>query len=261
MTTVERTTADEAVDEQTVIIATLRRCLRASAPEDVVAAVMDAVRDLGGEVLPPSASAVDSFPVDLSFGDGDPLVPVATGAASARLARVLPGLVEDARTAVARIRQEVHLEESATTDALTGLANRRVAMRVLGRLDVGDTVVYIDLDHFKRVNDTLGHDAGDGVLRAFARSMRAVARAGDTVGRHGGEEFVMLLPRTGVDGALVVLDRLRWMWEAARPQPVTFSAGVATVASSGGRAALNRADAALYAAKRAGRDRVEVADG
>ena len=148
---------------------------------------------------------------------------------------------------------------SATSDPLTGLTNRRVAMRVLGRLGVGDTVVFVDLDFFKIVNDTLGHDAGDDVLRAFARSLRTVARAADTVGRIGGEEFLLLLPTTDTHGALSLLERLRELWDTAKPHSVTFSAGVAAVGVAGSRAALSDADAALFAAKRAGRNRVEVA--
>lgn len=245
--------------ESLVLVTALRRLLRAESPDDVAAAVKDAVIDIGGAVAPVASNPADSFPVDISFGLGDPLLPVATGQAAATLQRILPNLVEDARVAFARTNREAYLEVSATSDPLTGLANRRVTMRVLGRLGVGDTVVFVDLDRFKEVNDTLGHAAGDEVLRVFARSLRAVARASDTVGRFGGEEFVLLLPMTSADGAVILVRRLRDLWAMARPQPVTFSAGIAVVGAGGSRAALSEADRALYRAKQGGRDRIEVA--
>lgn len=246
-------------DAAFVVVSTLRLFLRASSPEDVVVAMFDAVRDLGGTVAPAAAPPTGSLPIDISFGIGEPMLPVATGATAAQLQRILPTLVEDARVAVSRTNLEAHLQASATIDPLTGLTNRRVAMRVLSRLAPGDTVVFVDLDRFKLVNDTLGHGAGDAVLRAFAGSLQTVARAGDTVGRLGGEEFLLLLPRTGVDGALSVVERLRELWSTSRRHSVTFSAGIAAVAAGGGSGALRDADRALYSAKRAGRDRVEVA--
>ncbi len=242
-----------------VLIATLRSFLRASSPDAVAAAMAAAVRALGGDVASAAERPGGSIPVDISFGVGEPQLPVATGPALARLERILPGLVEDGRVAVGRIHRAAYLQTSATSDPLTGLTNRRLAMRVLSRLAVGDTVMFVDLDFFKKVNDTLGHEAGDGVLRSFGRSLQAVARAGDTVARLGGEEFLLLLPRTGIDGALAAAERLRTQWAATRPQPVTFSAGVVTVAHDGGISALRQADQALYRAKQAGRDRVEVA--
>ena len=219
----------------------------------------DAVRGLGGDVAAAAERPGGSIPIDISFGVGEPMLPVAEGPAYAALERLLPGLVEDGRVAMAGVRRAAYLQASATSDPLTGLTNRRVAMRVLNRLSVGDTVVFVDLDFFKKVNDTFGHEAGDDVLRAFGRSLQTVARAGDTVGRLGGEEFLLLLPRTGIDGALAVAARLRAHWEATRLHPVTFSAGMVTVAANGGVSALRDADQALYRAKQAGRDRVEVA--
>ncbi|MEO5900343.1 MAG: GGDEF domain-containing protein [Ilumatobacteraceae bacterium] len=172
---------------------------------------------------------------------------------------LLPGLAEDARVVLERIRRETHFVDAASNDVLTGLPNRRVAMRVLGRLHDGDSVAMIDLDHFKEVNDTLGHGAGDEVLRGFARALRMAIRASDTAGRIGGEEFLLLLPAASPDDALAVLDRLRLVWAEIRPSPITFSAGVATVTDGAQREALTRADEALYAAKNSGRDRFEVA--
>jgi diguanylate cyclase (GGDEF)-like protein len=172
---------------------------------------------------------------------------------------VLPSLVADAHVALDRVRREAQLATSATTDSLTGLATRGVAMRQLSRLEPEDCIVMIDLDRFKALNDSLGHAAGDAVLRSFALALQDVRRASDTAGRHGGEEFVLLLPRTDAVGARRLLGRLRDAWLVVRPHPITFSAGVALVGEDDPRTALRRADDALYAAKRRGRDRVETA--
>ncbi|MEW6154995.1 MAG: GGDEF domain-containing protein [Actinomycetota bacterium] len=244
-----------------LVLGTVRRLLRARTEEEVVGALIDVVRDLGGVIVPPSESGADQLPVDVTFGLGGPLVPSGRPEVLATLSEVLPPLVDDAHVALERARVQVHLAESAATDVLTGLANRRSTMRVLARLGRGDTVAMVDLDHFKRVNDTYGHDAGDAVLRSFARAVRGVVRTADTAGRIGGEEFVLLLPHTSPAGAVELLARLRVAWAAVRPYEVTFSGGVAAVGPSGPRAALARADSALYAAKGNGRDRVEVADG
>jgi diguanylate cyclase (GGDEF)-like protein len=243
-----------------VLLGAARALLRAAKEEEVVGVVIEAVRDLGGGIAPPSTHGSGELPVDVSLGVGGPLVPTGDPGTLLVLGSVLPSLVDDAQVALARLRRETHFAESASTDALTGLPNRRAAMRVLGRLRAGDTVVMLDLDHFKAVNDTLGHDAGDAVLRAFARSVRSVVRAFDSPGRLGGEEFVLLLPHTDTDGALTLLARLRVAWLTVRPHPVTFSAGVAAVHARAAREALTRADEALYRAKNGGRDRFEVAE-
>lgn len=246
-------------DERDVIVAALRALLRATTGEEVAAAVARAVRELGGTLVPP-VGGLDELPVDVTFGSAEPLVPTGDPPTLAVLRAVLPALVDDAHVALDRTRRESHLAESALTDPLTGLANRRVAMRVLGRLRDGDSVVVVDLDHFKQINDTSGHAAGDTVLRAFAATLRGVVRASDTAARFGGEEFLLLLPRTDVAGAVELLDRVRATWETTRPAPVTFSAGIAAV-DGDPAAALASADEALYRAKAAGRNRVEAADG
>ncbi len=140
----------------------------------------------------------------------------------------------------------------------TGLANRRVLDRVLPRAEDA-AVIMVDLDHFKRLNDTYGHAAGDAVLVAFGRLLVREVRAGDISCRIGGEEFVIVAARTTVPDALALIGRLRAAWSAAAPQPVTFSAGVAAAGTLGGARALLAADAALYRAKALGRDRTEVA--
>jgi diguanylate cyclase (GGDEF)-like protein len=166
------------------------------------------------------------------------------------------------------------LREQATTDALTGLANRRTILETLGRelersrrAGTPCAVVFVDLDHFKRINDTHGHAAGDAVLRQAATTMRCTLRPYDLLGRYGGEEFVAVLPGCDVAGARAAAERLRAAVAAAPTLVgelalrVTCSIGVA-----GGGAArgadrdrlLSAADAALYRAKQSGRDRVMV---
>jgi two-component system cell cycle response regulator len=166
-----------------------------------------------------------------------------------------------------RTRNRVLAEESRT-DALTGLPNRRALDEELARvasaaLRHGHAYVVgvLDIDHFKAVNDTWGHEAGDAVLVAIADVLRETLRTEDVVGRWGGEEFVVVLPMTPLDGALVVIDRLR-AEVSTRPLAidggeqirVTMSAGCA--AGTGAvAAALRLADDALYRAKLTGRDR------
>ena len=148
------------------------------------------------------------------------------------------------------------LERRAHVDPLTGVGNRYDLSRMLAALRPGDAVALLDLDHFKRLNDTAGHAAGDDVLRKAGALLRQVARREDTVIRYGGEEFLVLLPGAGDAGATSFDARLRAAWADAQPG-VTFSTGIAVVdaATTGGAAAVAHADEALYAAKAAGRAR------
>lgn len=162
--------------------------------------------------------------------------------------------------------------ELATRDALTGLLNRRAMVELLARehprIERGQgplVVALLDIDLFKRINDDLGHGAGDEVLRRFASLIQSQLRAADALARWGGEEFLLLMPGTRADDARVVLDRLRDAvaaggFEAITPQlKVSFSAGVAEVLEGETQdAAIDRADRALYRAKQGGRNRVEV---
>jgi diguanylate cyclase (GGDEF)-like protein len=170
---------------------------------------------------------------------------------------------------------EARIRELAVTDELTGLSNRRhVGERLAAELDrarrYGETVscVLFDVDRFKLVNDTHGHDAGDAVLRAIGAAARGECRASDVVGRWGGEEFLLVLPRTGAAGALTIASRLREAVEQVRVHHAgetlgaTASFGVATIVpgeEATDADAVKRADEALYRAKAGGRNRVELA--
>lgn len=181
-------------------------------------------------------------------------------------------LLEDVGTHVALVLRQARLlaevNRLADHDALTGLVNRRVMVdRIeteLGRAQrSGDetSLVFLDLDHFKAVNDTKGHAEGDRVLAAVGVVLRSELRAHDVAARWGGEELVVLLPATPIDEATTTADRLR-VAIAEATGGVTASAGVASSPGSGGTAGslLSTADAALYHAKRTGRDRTCVAD-
>ena len=161
----------------------------------------------------------------------------------------------------------------ASHDELTGLPNRHQVMELLAheerrapRQVAPLCISLLDLDHFKNVNDTLGHLAGDEALRRFAAIMGAALRAGDVLARWGGEEFILLLPATPLDEAARVLERLRercndrQSWGDRPELQVSFSAGLsAHVAGEPTQLAIARADAALYQAKRSGRNRLEIA--
>ncbi|GAB6194800.1 hypothetical protein PAGU2595_000990 [Lysobacter xanthus] len=156
----------------------------------------------------------------------------------------------------------------ADTDPLTGVLNRRAVRDELAARLQGDealSVLYLDLDHFKRVNDRLGHEGGDRVLRLFVDVLRRVLRDRDVVGRYGGEEFVVGLAAAGPEEAQAVAERIRSSLRARAAVVeadlvLTVSIGVAT--RRRGESLddlLRRADAALYTAKDSGRDRVQAA--
>lgn len=165
-------------------------------------------------------------------------------------------------------RMEASLElkrQLADTDALTGLANRRALedrMVALCNANSGDaSLLILDIDHFKVINDQLGHAAGDRALRHVAEQLQAGLRPGDFLARYGGEEFVAVLG-AGPDEAMQVAQRLRLRIEKVRfhsnnaPVPVTLSCGVTTVrADDTPESVFERADNALYDAKAAGRNR------
>ncbi|WP_462389072.1 diguanylate cyclase [Acidovorax sp. Q11] len=162
------------------------------------------------------------------------------------------------------------LDLQARTDALTGLLNRRgfetqmaFALALARRSTRPLSLIAVDVDHFKRVNDTYGHEAGDEVLRRLARTLETRLRGSDVIARLGGEEFVALLPDTDLEGARAIAQTLVTAM-AQQQDPVvgtiTVSAGVASMrgADDSGAAILRRGDMALYEAKGQGRNRVCV---
>lgn len=168
------------------------------------------------------------------------------------------------------------LQQISRTDPLTGLANRRSRDDRLEqewlrtqRAEVPLSVIAIDVDHFKKFNDTHGHEEGDRCLRAVGEMLRTGVRSGvDLAARHGGEEFMLILPGIGHDAAISVAERIRGMVATCHqpydlPERVTVSLGVATIDPAPGRSVREltmAADAALYRAKLAGRNRYEMAE-
>jgi len=159
------------------------------------------------------------------------------------------------------------IRELSRTDSLTGLANRRYfqeryehAFSLARRHNAPLSVVMLDLDHFKYVNDTYGHDAGDTVLKHFGQLVRQNCRHEDFAARFGGEEFIMYLSHTTAEEALELAERVRQIVAQAdmleNRHQVTVSIGVAHISEADSPEALiKRADQALYAAKKAGRNR------
>lgn len=194
-----------------------------------------------------------------------------------RQLRSISFAVKAARHAEDTVASQATLEEQARRDALTGLFNRHYLDQALAKAFKAASaqgamplsLIFLDLDHFKRVNDRYGHQTGDEVLRQFGQILLGQCRENDIAARYGGEEFVILLPNTPIEDAVNVAERLRSQLAAATytgPQgerlTVTLSAGVAahpTPATFGDlHEHLRAADRALYAAKLAGRNRIVV---
>ncbi|AKQ56480.1 sensor domain-containing diguanylate cyclase [Bordetella hinzii] len=176
---------------------------------------------------------------------------------------------EQLKAALAAVSRKIgtkfnQLRQDSLTDALTGLLNRRGLDEILQsepRYGRAMAVLAVDIDHFKSINDELGHAAGDAVIRGIAALLRSRARASDILGRLGGEEFVVLLPNTERPQALQAAERIRSAVESFQAVPggaCTVSVGVAVYPHEGASLTevLARADEALYEAKRGGRNRV-----
>jgi diguanylate cyclase (GGDEF)-like protein len=162
-------------------------------------------------------------------------------------------------------RAHQQILEISLTDELTGIRNRRYLM-THGAAQLREhptcAVALLDLDHFKRINDTLGHDGGDRVLREFASLLQNNLRGADTFARFGGEEFAVLFPETSPEAACEVLERIRAVMATAvwsslpTGQRITFTAGVADGSNGDLIEALHHADERLYEGKANGRDRI-----
>jgi diguanylate cyclase (GGDEF)-like protein len=275
--------------------------LEASSGEEALAKVRATPEAIDAVVLDVTMPGMDGFQV-LSQLKVDPrtsLIPIVFLSAAARESDVVRGvragaidylskpfsgpiLVTKIKAVLERARAERTLhdklrsaEESATTDGLTGLSNRRAFDQRLSEMVAHAvrhkeplSVVMLDIDYFKGINDEFGHLVGDLALVHLAGKLRSVARAGDQAFRYGGEEFVLLLAKCDRVGAVRVFHRLR---ESLRATPLALDGGGTRLVSvSGGIASaeddngfrlgnlVGRADEALYAAKRGGRDRAEV---
>ncbi len=165
------------------------------------------------------------------------------------------------------------LKEASTKDALTGIGNRRMTMDSLQaetaraeRLHRPLTLALADIDHFKSINDTYGHDAGDKVLIEIAHVIAAHIRDYDVCGRWGGEEFLIIMPEVSVPNGALIVERLRTticeLNICLGEQSIKLSASFGIAEYRPGESiseTIKRADAALFAAKRAGRNRCEIA--
>jgi diguanylate cyclase (GGDEF)-like protein len=197
---------------------------------------------------------------------GPPIAPVTPAA------DLLQRLVTELGSRLAAARAVHEAEQRAVRDPLTGLANRREFDRQFvtaagAKTPPLVTLVFVDIDHFKRLNDTLGHQAGDSALRHMAEILRQAVRDNDLVARIGGEEFAIWMPHTPVAVGMEVAERVRrtvetavWRWDGTA-YPMTVSCGVASYPDAVKDVAnlKGTADAALYRAKQAGRNRVERA--
>lgn len=189
--------------------------------------------------------------------------------------RLVTSLANFTAPSISNQRLLENMWERATRDGLTGLYNRRyldeslaIAIEDARRQQLPLGLLVCDIDQFKQVNDQAGHDAGDRVLVRVAQILRETVRASDIVCRFGGEEFVILLPRSDAAGALVLAEKLRqkirerveWTARSGVPVPVTISIGVAVYPSDADDAAelVKSADLGMYRAKAAGGDRCEM---
>lgn len=193
-----------------------------------------------------------------------------------RLQQELQSMLSELRVKNIQLEESLaKVERMASTDPLTGLANRRHFSQLLDRsyeearrygFDL--TCCMHDLDHYKQLNDTLGHQVGDSILVLAADVIRSSLRSSDVAARYGGDEFVILLPHTSMDRAMAVAERTRneLAVETKRrcpdlPHPVTFSIGIASLGNDRAGSAdelVAFADRALYAAKDAGKDRIVI---
>jgi diguanylate cyclase (GGDEF)-like protein len=248
----------------------------------VAATAVEATSARGGRIVSADGSVVASGDAD---GEGERLIVPLTASGERFGTLELVGdsfsqeqrmnaasLAAHAVVALENARLHDLVERQALVDGLTGLANRRAASDALHaeaaraeRLETPLSVALADLDGFKEVNDVHGHAVGDEVLRVFAAVLRETLRESDVAGRWGGEEFLLLLPGAGEEGAAQLAERVR-VGLAARNIPsvpglrVTASFGVAEYAGETNTEQLvEAADSALYRAKRAGKDRVERA--
>jgi diguanylate cyclase (GGDEF)-like protein len=282
-------------EEGLQVLLTLHRPATPAVVEDAKARLLQAVgAEQPGRPLPRVETRL--FPPRGGGSGGAPATalegfasfPIATsGRLSGLLAvggRAVSKLDADTQAFLAQVANQAHivvensrlverLRDLAIRDSLTELYNHRHAMDLLnnefervGRYAAGLSLLMLDLDDFKRVNDEHGHPAGDAVLKEMARLLQETLRTVDSVGRYGGEEFAIILPHTSPEEARATGERIRRkvashvFWVGTNPLSVTVSVGVAsypTPAVDSPESLVREADRALYRAKEAGRNRVE----
>jgi diguanylate cyclase (GGDEF)-like protein len=237
-----------------------RSVLAATSVEQISTAIARFAVRVGGRLVLAEGDCENALPLDLTPGSGravlveaDPL-----SVTRMRLEQYLPLLLEDARGARARLLHLEDLEEGATRDPLTGLLSRGALMRRLADAQPGDAVCLLDVDDFKALNDSAGHRQGDAVLRELGHLLVQGQRGDDVVGRYGGDELVGLQRGVSVTVMAARMRDLQERWLEVRPEPVTFSVGVAAVTTTGWDDALGRADKAMYAAKNGARNRTRL---
>jgi diguanylate cyclase (GGDEF)-like protein len=229
-----------------------RELLYAGDRDDALDIMVDFVAKLGGELVDATSIGDEDMQVVIDLDDRR-LAAVARDRTSLRrLQRHLPTVGADAQACL----RLIDLAHAADIDVLTGLPNRRAANRIIPRLRSGDCVAVIDLDHFKAVNDTWGHEGGDRVLAAFGQLLVGRSRVSDRYLRVGGEEFLGVFHAESVGTAAAAMRHLARQWRRAAPHPCTFSAGVAAVVGDDGLAAWRLADERVFEAKELGRNRV-----
>lgn len=253
--------------ETDVIVSSLQALLRAESRAEAAAVLQETITHLGGTVVPVTeseaamATAMSDLPVDVSLGVGEPrAVRLPDDPVTALfLASHLDWIIEDAQAAAHRSDRHQRETLRATTDILTQVASRTEIDAQLGLSAPGDVVCVLDLDNFKLLNDLQGHAAGDAALRLFGSLIRGSIREGDSVGRSGGDEFVVVLRAIPVDTANARMRLLASKWRISGRHSTSVSVGIAVVDPRGGTVASEAADRAMYRAKRAGRGLVEVA--
>ena len=182
--------------------------------------------------------------------------------------------VQESETRIKELEKELEATSDLVRhDQLTGVLNRRGLEEIFGkemarasRHETMLCVALLDIDNFKKLNDSLGHDAGDEALIHLAKVCRDTLRPQDTVARYGGEEFIILLPDTSLEDAVIALTRLqreltkKFFLHANEKVLITFSAGVTSLSANDNQASvIKRADEAMYQAKQTGKNRVVTA--
>ncbi len=224
--------------------------------------------------VPSGTIAPGGDEVRVKLGDAETLVIAGSGQVSTQDHQFLRALAHVVSAAAQRHQATAQLEQLATHDQLTGLANRALFLERLDQVQAvsrrsGERfgLLFLDLDRFKSINDSLGHRAGDEVLRSVADRLRQAVRPSDTVARLGGDEFAVLCPTvTGRAEAQRIAERIRTVLDGGLTvlgEPVTVAASIGIVLgdqASDGPELLHDADVAMYRAKTAGQNRVEVLD-